>query len=508
MNINVLDYFEKTAAAFPDKIGYEDKWQTATFSEFRKNALKISSFLIAKVDVLREPVGVFLPKSVNALMSFTGILYSGNIYVPLDVKNPAERLKAIFGNLEPAAVITDETNAAKLEGILPADKIFLISDILESDFPERTNYGKIVDVDPAYIINTSGSTGTPKGVTVSHRSIIDYTEWLLREPKFRPNSDDVIGNQTPFFFDKSITDIYINYATGAKIVIIPEEMFVFALKVLKFIDEKGVTLISWVPTTLAYVCNYRLLDKCRPRALRKIIVSGEVMRTKHMNYWLDHYPDIFFSNFFGPTELTDICVYYVVDRAFSDDEPLPIGFPCRNIDAFVLDENGALVSAPGVVGELCIRGSCLSLGYYRDFERSDKVFMQNPLNRRYYDRIYKTGDLVYYNKFGELVYKGRNDFLVKHSGHRIELGEIETALGSVGKIQNGCVVYDFDRSKIVLFYQAKSDLAVSEINAVLKKKLPEYMLVNAAVRLPAFPANANGKTDRKALTAKLKEIDL
>lgn len=225
------------------------------------------------------------------------------------------------------------------------------------------------------------------------------------------------------------------------------------------------------------------------------------MPNKQLNIWRKFYPNLLYANLYGPTEITDVCAYYIVNREFEDDEPLPIGKACKNTQILVLNEENALVKE-GEIGELCVRGSCLSLGYYKDFEKTDNVFVQNPLNKCFYDTIYKTGDLVRYNELGELIYVCRKDFQIKHQGHRIELGEIETAASSIDEVYQCCALYDDLQKKIVLFYVGGENLTEKEIYTQMMKKVPKYMMPGVIHRMEKFPLNINGKIDR----VKLKEL--
>lgn len=505
MYINIIEYFEDTVKKFGKKIAAQDETREVDFLQIKSEALKISTAILNVKDTVRQSVCIFLPRSIDALVSIAGILYSGNIYVPLDTKNPAQRLAAITSNIKPFAIITDKKNAPKIANCTNGATLLFIEDILANDTCHpRSHFAELIDVDPAYIINTSGSTGIPKGVTVAHRSVIDYIEWLKNEPFFKTTPDDVIGNQSPFYFDKSIFDIYHCLLLGLKLVIIPDTAFMFPIKLLQILEEKKVTFIFWVPSILATICNFDLLSKLRPQYLKKITVSGEVLRASHLNYWLKFYPDALFANCYGPTEITDLCAYYVVERKFADSEDIPIGKPCRNIGIVLLDKDGREITSPDIDGELCVRGTCLSLGYYNDFERTNSAFTQNPANPNFYDRIYHTRDIACKNSRGELLYKGRMDFQIKRHGFRIELGEIEKAAQQIPQIKNSCVVYDNVRDEIVMFYQAQTQLEISQINAVLIKVLAKYMLPQKIVKIDDFPLNANGKIDRKKLLESLK----
>lgn len=174
------------------------------------------------------------------------------------------------------------------------------------------------------------------------------------------------------------------------------------------------------------------------------------MPNKHLNYWRKHLPSCRYVNLYGPTEITVDCTYYIVEREFADSDPLPIGFPCRNSDVLILNDEKK-ECAINEEGELCVRGSSLALGYYNNSERTASAFIQNPLNSAYPEIIYCTGDIVYKNEQGEIMYVGRKDFQIKHSGYRIELGEIENAVLGTHMVDSCCVVYDLKTSKSFSF---------------------------------------------------------
>lgn len=203
-------------------------------------------------------------------------------------------------------------------------------------------------------------------------------------------------------------------------------------------------------------------------------------------------------NLYGPIEITVDCTYFVVDREMRDDEPLPIGFPCRNTDVLVLNEENqpCAVNEPG---ELCIRGTSLALGYWNNPEQTTRAFVQNPLNPHYPELIYRTGDIVLRNETGELMFRGRRDFQIKHLGYRIELAEIELACSSIESIRNVCVLYNTDRKEITLFYEAPPEVTPAAIRGKLAVILPKYMIPTTFHRLDEMPRNPNGKIDRLAL---------
>lgn len=188
--------------------------------------------------------------------------------------------------------------------------------------------------------------------------------------------------------------------------------------------------------------------------------------------------------------------YYEVDQAFDLDEAIPIGQPFPNTEILLLDESGRLAQ-PGQTGEICIRGTAVTLGYYNDLEKTREAFVQNPLNQAYPELIYRTGDLARRDQRGRLVFLSRKDYQIKHMGHRIELGEIELIVNQLDEVGQACCVFDDSRKKIILFYTGAAE--AGEVAAYIKDKLPRYMSPNSVRPLQSFPLTPNGKIDRKAL---------
>src|SRR5574344_115009 len=258
-------------------------------------------------------------------------------------------------------------------------------------------------------------------------------------------------------------------------------------------NEKKINTIYWVPSALGIVADLRALDEISLPYLKKVLFAGEVMPVKKLNYWINHLKDSLFANLYGPTEVTDICTYYIVDRKFNDDETLPIGVPCDNCEILILNEDLTKAEV-NKEGELCVKGSFLALGYYNNEEVTKKSFIQNPLNKCYPEIIYKTGDIVKYNEKGQLEYISRKDFQIKHMGYRIELGEIENRINLIDKVVDCVCIYDKKNAKIVLFYVGEID-----INTLIKAialKLPDYMQPKRIVKIPKMIYNINGKKDR------------
>lgn len=494
MQKSVIEYLEKTVKAYPCKEAVHDAEMSITFSELWDAARRISNAIVAEGNFKNNPVGVYISKGCKMVESFAGINMCGNFYVPLDTKSPDVRVNSILTTLEAKCVITDKAHETQLRNFY-SGCVLVIEEIWANVLPEggENNYSTQIDTDPVYSIFTSGSTGTPKGVVIAHRGVIDYIDWAVNT--FNITSQSVIGNQAPFYFDNSTLDIYLMYSTGATLNIIPESCFAFPAKLVDYLNDNKISFVFWVPFVLVNVANMNILESKKPEYLEDIFFAGEVMPNKHLNYWRKHLPHCRYANLYGPTEITVDCTYYIVEREFSDDEPLPIGFPCKNSDILILVDRKRLAKQ-GEQGELCVRGSSLALGYYNNPEKTTAAFIQNPLHSHYPETIYCTGDIVYKNELGEIMYVGRVDAQIKHNGYRIELGEIETAILGTNMVDNCCVVYDYANKKIVLFYQSKEELNMAEFRKALSGSIPRYMLPNEYHREDILKQNSSGKIDR------------
>ena len=492
----VTDYLESSARRFPDKAAFIDELRSITFTELRSEAMKIAGALIDRRH-FKQPIAIFLDKSVECIAAFMGAAYSGNFYTPLDTGMPIARIEKIMETLRPAVLITDrqhEKSAAAFASDIPILCYEALQDSTVDEDKVLRAISRVIDTDVLYVLFTSGSTGMPKGVIIPHRSVVDYTDRFVEA--FNISEADRLGNQSPLYFDLSIQDVFTPLKSGATTCLIPKKNFSFPTKLMAYLLERNINVIVWVPSALCIAAKLHALRVKALPALRLVAFCGEVMPNKYLNQWRKVFPQTTFVNMYGPAEACDASTYYEIDREFQDDEPLPIGIPFRNTDILILNERDAS-AAPDELGELCIRGSSLAYGYYNNPSRTAEAFVQNPLNKSYPEIIYRTGDLVRYNERGELVYVCRKDFQIKHMGHRIELGEIETAVSSLDGVDANCCLYDTARQRIVLFYVGRSE--PPEITSRLSTMVPDYMLPNRIERLDSMPMNLNGKIDRAAL---------
>ena len=502
MQNNILEYLEQTVLRVPDKVAFTNADTSLTFREVYDQARAIGSFL-HREGFYKQPVVVFMKKQPKTIAAFLGAIYGGCYYVPLDEEMPRHRIELIFGTLKTGVMICDETTRSMAGEFAFNGSIYNYEEMAACSADEAglaSIRDRQLDIDPIYIVFTSGSTGVPKGVMACHRSVIDYIEHLCDVLRFDENSR--FGNQTPLYFDACLKEIMPTLKYGGTTVLIPKQLFMFPIKLVEFLNEHHINTLCWVVSALTMISAFRTFEKVKPEHLRTIAFASEVFPIKQFNLWRAALPEARFINLYGPTETTGICCYYEVDREFAEDETMPIGRPFANTQVLLLTEEGKLAE-PGQQGEICIRGTRLTLGYYRNPEKTSEAFVQNPLNDLYPELIYRTGDLGRLNDRGELLFAGRKDYQIKHMGHRIELGEIEVVANMLPGVSSACCLFDNEKKKIILFYAGQP--AMGEMAAYIKEKLPRYMVPNVIRPLEAMPFTPNGKIDRNLLKTMYKK---
>lgn len=497
MQSNVLEYLDNIVKEKPDKTAYSDGTLSLSFRETWQMSRKLGSFLHRK-GIYKKPVVVFMQKSPREVAAFFGVVAGGDFYVPIDEEMPSGRIQLILDNVQSPLIICDETTAETAKTFrLGEGEVALFDELVREEIDGdalQEIQERAIDIDPIYIVFTSGSTGIPKGVAACHRSVIDYIERLSRILEFGP--DTVFGNQSPLYFDACLKELYPTIKFGATTYLIPKNLFSIPVKLVEYLNEHGINTICWVVSALTMVSAFGTFDTVKPKFLRTIAFGSEVFPIRQFRIWREALPDASFTNLYGPTEGTGMCCYYKVERDFAEGEAIPIGRPFPNREILLLTPEGKLAKE-GEEGEICIRGTALTLGYYNDPQRTAEAFVQNPLNTAYPELIYRTGDIGRRNQAGELLFVSRRDYQIKHMGHRIELGEIEVNVDMLPDVRMSACIYDTKKSKIVLYYVG--ECGEKELAALLRTKLPRYMLPNRMIRLERLPFTANGKIDRVTL---------
>jgi amino acid adenylation domain-containing protein len=513
-------YLEESAILEPKKTAIICSNSRITYMELNRQSNKLANSLIERGVKRQDRVIIFLKRSTEHIISFMGIIKADAIYVPVDPCAPANRTRTIVEDCRPAAIICNKETVYSLdETLFEVENVPKIIFLDSSDCLEKYSRNNItfkeeidancnvapeyqnIDTDIAYIMYTSGSSGRPKGVLISHLNIINYIEWAVSYLGI--GSEDKIFSTAPFHFDMSTFDIYAAMKARATLVIANEKCLLFPKMIFDVIEINKITIWKAISSLLVYFVKTNVLKIGRIKTLKKILFAGETLPPKYLIELMRIFPEKQFYNAYGPTEATGISTYYLVKNIpLNHEEGIPIGKACTNSEIILLNENNMLCKK-GQVGEICIRGSCLSIGYWNDGEKTEKSFIQNPLNKVMNDRIYRTNDLGRIRDDGEIEFLGRRDLQVKYMGYRIELFEIEKAMLRISDINDAAVVLVSssisDVEELVGFYESEQEIDVIELKNKLQSWLPQYMIPKNILKIKILPRSDRGKIDRKAL---------
>ena len=512
------------AQARPEALALAFKDARMTYGALEESANRLARLLIDSGCRRGDRVGLLMPKSPTAIVAMLGALKADAIYVPMDPASPAARQARVLevsdchvilagGPVGPVlreALATASLQQRPLIGWLdsavapesdPAPA-FTLRDLAAAPAtpPAAVNTGR----DLAHILFTSGSTGTPKGVMITHANVAHFLEWALKH--FGLDRTDRVSQHAPLRFDISGFDIFGTLWAGAELHLVPPELNLLPHELARFIRESRLTQWFSVPSVLNLMASFDAVRQDDFPCLRRVLFAGEPLPTPTLMHWMRRLPHARFTNLYGPTETTISSSFYPVPRCPSDPrEPIPLGRACDGEELLLLDDALQPVAA-GEIGEICIRGAGLSPGYWRDLERTRKVFVTRPGGDGLHDRIYRTGDLGRHGADGLLYFVGRADTQIKSRGYRIELGEIEAALHALPGLRESAVVAiqsgGFEGWQICCAYVPAPDNGVSTdgLRAALARLLPGYMLPMRWMRWDAaLPKNPSGKIDRTRL---------
>jgi amino acid adenylation domain-containing protein len=468
----------------PDRIAIEFEGATLTYRELNSRANQLAHYLQALNVGPDVMVGVCLERSLEMIVAMLGTFKAGGAYVPLDPAYPAERIEFMLDDTQAPVLLTQERVAADKE-LAKRDAHLVCLDRDWNRIAQESGENVLNDHDPdtlAYVIYTSGSTGRPKGVAIQHSSAVALIAWA--NDVFTPEDFKGVLASTSICFDLSIFEIFAPLSSGGRVFLVADALRLPALK-----SAAAVTLLNTVPSAAAELLRCGGL----PKTIQTVNLAGEPLSTSLVRQLYDlGIKQVF--DLYGPSEDTTYSTFAL--RAGTGQAT--IGRPVSNTKAFVLDKNLQPVPV-GVPGELYLGGEGLTRGYLNRPELTATRFIPNPFNA---GRLYKTGDLVRYLPDGRLEYLGRTDHQIKLRGFRIELGEVEAVLRQHPQISDNIVLVREDEPgdrRLVAYLVTGEEIPIGDLRAFLRKKLPDYMVPSAFVRLDALPLTANGKVDRKAL---------
>jgi amino acid adenylation domain-containing protein len=511
---------EAVAAADPSRIAAVHGETALTYGELEGRANRLARFLLDAGVSKGDRVGLYLDKSLEAIIGIYGTLKADAAYVPLDPHAPPARLRYIARDCGIRVLLSGVEKAPSWAPLISSetpieDVVVLNADGGDVDRPpsvrvtpsseldgyERTPPPRsTIPLDLAYILYTSGSTGDPKGVMLSHLNGLAFVEWAVREMGVAP--EDRLSSHAPFHFDLSIFDIFAASVAGATVVLVPPEAAYFPVDVARFIEREQITIWYSVPSVLSMLVTRGDLRPGRFPALRTVLFAGEVFPTKYLRRLMDVLPATRFCNLYGPTE-TNVCTWYDVPPIpAGQDEPIPIGRAIDGEEVFAVTEDGRRAS-PGEVGELFVRGLTVMQGYWGDPTRTSRSLVRGPLGDPGRDPAYRTGDLVVEQPDGMYRLLGRRDHQIKSRGYRIELGEIETALYAHPAVVECAVIAVPDpiiTNRIKAFVVTRSDVTDRELARSCMERLPRHMIPESFEFRGSLPKTSTGKIDRRSLT--------
>lgn len=480
----VLDWLEAAADRAPDAVAFDAPCERLTWAQLREQSRRIGTWLSMHVPV-QSPVMIVMEKRPLCIAAMLGAVYAGCFYTPVDSSLPQTRMRLIADVLKPAVVLCEAKHLKTAQALAGEAFVCMTEEIVSAADTAALMERRMqhIDNDLLYVLFTSGSTGVPKGVSITHRSVIDFVDWACEA--LRLPEGVRLGSQAPFYFDNSVLDIYCAMRMAGSVYLIPRMEFLFPKRLMATLAQQHIDTLFWVPSALTALANAELFAAGDLSNLKRVFFCGEVMPCRTLNLWKAALPDADYVNMYGPTEITDVCTWYRVDRDFADADSLPIGIPCHNTRIYLID------------GEICVGGSCLSPGYYNATEKTADAFVQNPYRPQIPEMIYKTGDMATYNSYGELMFLGRRDNQIKRAGYRIELGEIECAMNAVEGVELACCYYDAEQERIVCAYTGQAE--EKSVKVALKAALPKYMLPDTLLRWERLPRTGSGKLDRLGL---------
>lgn len=488
-------------ARIPDAIAVFDDEHQVTYDVLDRQTERLACYLQSLGVGPGNLVGVYMQRSLEALIGVLGVMKTGAAYLPLEVLHPAEHLRFTLEDAHVSLVLTHREYADRLQC---CEGVRVINVDTEIPVVARQAHMKLPVAlqsdDPAYVIYTSGSAGKPKGVILTQAGLSNYLQWGDRHYRRAPGHGAIVHSSLGF--DTTITSLFLPLLWGQKVIMVAESTAGESL--IQMIRQ--MSPLSFLKITPAHleIVNRVLSPQDMAHATHVLIVGGEALPAEHLAPWRRFAPHMCIFNSYGPTETTVACSSYTIAEQDSTTGYMPIGRPIANARIYVLDRYMRPLPV-GLPGEVYIGGSGVAQGYLHRPDLTAERLVPDPFGVSAGERLYKTGDIAYYQTDGCLVFMGRQDDQIKFQGYRIELGEIEATLRAYEGVRDACVALreDDPGDKRLVGYVTTTEqpLSMIDLRNFLQERLPTYMVPSSIVLLETLPLTVNGKVNRRLLPA-------
>lgn len=520
---------EQSAQRYPDKMAVLFKGKSVTYSDLERLSSELASRLRQSGIQKGDRVGIMLSKSIESIVSLFGILKAGAVYVPIDHSAPVDRSAHIISQCGIDCLITSARDLITLlsgtNGRKPTirkaivvgkdcdqlNQLHIPAESLSLDMASDSSCSGIESVEmsdgsPAYILHTSGSTGNPKGVAISHLNALTFINMAAEFFDITPS--DRFCNHAPLHFDLSVFDIFVAVKCGATIVLLPEMLSMFPVKLAEYIEKEKITIWNSVSSVLTMLADKGQLEQRNFDSLRIVHFSGDIMPVKYLRALRKCMRNATFYNIYGQTEANSSLYYPIQEIPDDDSWRIPIGKPFPNFEVFAMSEAREIISCAGEEGELYVCSSTVALGYWGSEGMTREKFVSDPRYPFIEKIVYRTGDLVRIDEDGNFEFVGRKDHMVKSRGYRVELGEIEAVLSGHPEIMTAVAVPIPDelignRIAVILVPVSEHTVNKEDVFGYCAKRLPKYMMPESVEFLEALPMTSSGKIDRKSIAAAL-----
>ena len=454
---------------------------------------KIRNIIAINIPSAEKLVGLVTNDDLETYASIIALWFEGKAYVPINPQAPLDRNEQVLKSTESNFVIdSSETSLYSNFNIINSKKLSEPHNINLKVDPKTTNDQL------AYILFTSGSTGVPKGVPITYNNLNGFVTAINSDPEFQLECSDKCLQMFELTFDMSVVSYLMPLLAGACIYTIPENTIKY-FYIYKLIKEQELTVLTLVPSIINYLRPY--FPEINAKNVRYCSFAGGALHEDIVSEWSDCIPKSKIFNYYGPSETTIYSGYYPYKKEVntkSFNGIISIGTPMGDLKYLIVDENNKEVT-PGINGELCISGSQVTPGYWKNKERNDKVFFTNKKDQLSY---YKTGDLCFKDNEGDYLFVGRADFQVKIRGFRVELAEIEFHAKASSPKKVAIVALDIinklGNAELALAIES-DEFDTEEMIDYMKTKMPDYMIPGHIQFIKEFPHNLNGKIDRNKL---------